>query len=97
MNNTSRPIITIEKELIEGLHFPEQEVLMVPALIAHRLSEAERAMKLGNNFNDKVKIMFEDSDGLKMVETTVWSFTDKRVILKRGMVIPLHRIHEIII
>jgi uncharacterized protein (UPF0248 family) len=54
-----------------------------------------RAMLLGNNHKHKVKIVFEDDECVKEVETTVWGFTDKRVLLKRGLVIPIHRIHEI--
>ena len=57
--------------------------------------DLERAMKLGNLEHNKIKIVFEDSEGLKQVETTVWGGTDKRVILKQAILIPIHRIHEI--
>lgn len=97
MNTTHESLVMIEKEEIENLHFPEQEVLLTPDLVDHRQYEAIRATKLGNSFKDKVKIVFEDSEGIKMVETTVWGITDKRLLLKRGIMIPIHRIHEIII
>ncbi len=29
-----------------------------------------------------------------MVETTIWGVTDKRVILKKGVVIPINRIYK---
>lgn len=44
-----------------------------------------------------MKVIFEDAEGIKMVETTVWGVTDKRLLLKRGIMIPLNRVHEIII
>ncbi|HTA84156.1 MAG TPA: hypothetical protein VK783_14525 [Bacteroidia bacterium] len=97
MNKTLDVIVSIEKEFIEKLNFPEQEVLLTPEEINHRQYEAQRAMKLGNYFQDKVKIIFEDSEGMKMVETTIWGVTDKRLLLKRGLMIPLHRIHDIVI
>ncbi len=97
MNKTLDTIVLVEKETIADMHFPEQEVLMGQDQINSRQYEAERAMKLGNYFKDKVKIIFEDSEGIKMVETTIWGVIDKRLLLKRGLVLPLYRVHEIII
>jgi hypothetical protein len=97
MNKTLESITVIEKEDIEKLHFPDEEVLLTIEDINHRQYEAERAMKLGNYFKDKVKIVFEDYDGIKMVDTTIWGITDKRLLLKRGLMIPIQRVHEIII
>ena len=97
MNMISDTIITIEKEALDTIHFPQQEVLLGDEKIALRVYDAKRAMKLGNLFNDKVKIVFEDAEGLKMVETSVWGMTDSYLIFKRGMTLPLNRIHEIII
>jgi hypothetical protein len=97
MNKTLDVITEIEKESIEKMSFPEPEVLLTQEQINHRQYEAQRAMKLGNYFKDKVKVIFEDTEGMKMVETTVWGVTDKRLLLKRGIMIPLNRVHEIII
>ncbi len=92
--NVSKPL-SIEKESIRGLKFPENDVLSAKDDIKIRNSHLERALKLGNLEHNKIKIVFEDSEGLKQVETTVWGVTDKRVILKHGVLIPIHRIHEI--
>ncbi|MDP1746653.1 MAG: hypothetical protein Q8L90_13840 [Bacteroidota bacterium] len=91
---TNRPL-SIEKENIHGLKFPANDVLTSSDEIKIRYSNLERALKLGNLEHNKIKIVFEDADGLKQVETTVWGVTDKRVILKNGVLIPIHRIHEI--
>lgn len=93
-NDTKTPTL-IEKENIRGLKFPDNEVLFSKDEIKIRNSDLERAMKLGNLEHNKIKIVFEDSEGVKQVETTVWGVTDKRVILKQGILIPIHRIHEI--
>jgi len=87
----------IEKEEIEGLSFPSEEVLKTQEEITTRDLQMQRAMLLGNNYKGKVKIIFEDGECVKQVETTVWGFTDKRVILKKGLLIPIHRIIEIVI
>lgn len=92
--NISKPL-AIEKENIRGLKFPDNEVLASKDAIRIRQSNLERALKLGNLEHNKIKIVFEDSEGIKLVETTVWGVTDKRVILKQGVLIPIHRIHEI--
>lgn len=86
---------TIEKELIGTLRFPASEVLVDPAKIKERDSDLERALSLGNLEHSKIKIYFEDEHSCKMVETTVWAVTDKRVILKQGVGIPINRIHSV--
>jgi hypothetical protein len=92
--NPGKPV-SIEKEKISGLKFPISDVLISKDEIKMRTANLERAMKLGNMEHNKMKIVFEDSDGMKQVETTVWGVTDKRIILKQGVVIPIHRIHDI--
>ena len=97
MMNTTNAIspTLIEKENISGLKFPDNEVLTSKDAIKIRMANLERALKLGNLEHNKIKIVFEDTDSLKQVETTVWGITDKRVILKQGVVIPIQRIHEV--
>ena len=85
----------IEKEKIEELKFPSTEVLITTDLINDRKKELEKALSLGNLEQHKIRIYFEDDTSKKVVETTVWGVTDKRVILKKGVVIPIHRVHSI--
>jgi hypothetical protein len=85
----------IEKEKIENLKFPTSEVLTDISMIRERKSDLDRALALGNLEHTKIKIFFEDEHSRKVVETTVWGVTDKRVILKQGVVIPIHRVHSI--
>lgn len=87
--------LSIEKESIRGLKFPDNEVLTSKDAIKIRQLNLDRALKLGNLEHNKIKIVFEDDQNVKQVETTVWGVTDKRVILKQGILIPIHRIHEI--
>ena len=94
VTNANKPI-SIEKENISGLKFPEDEVLLSKDDIKIRTMNLERALALGNLEHNKIKIVFEDAEGIKQVETTVWAVTDKRIILKQGVVIPIHRILDV--
>ena len=86
---------TIEKEQIESLKFPSVDVLTDVEKINERRAELDRALSLGNLEHTKIRIYFEDDASCKVVDTTVWGVTDKRVILKQGVVIPIHRVHSV--
>ena len=83
---------TVEKENISSLIFPSIEVLEDVSAIYQRKNDLNRALTLGNLEHSKIKIFFEDNFSKKMVETTVWAITDKSVVLKKGIRIPIHRI-----
>ena len=85
----------IDKEDIALLKFPKTDVLNDDQEIKTRLGEINRALALGNLEHSKIKIFFEDSESKKVVDTTVWAVTDKNVILKQGVMIPIHRIFKL--
>lgn len=85
----------IQKEQIPELTLPGKEVLTGERAINERSSKIRQAMRLGNSSKLKVKIVFEDNQSKKVVETTIWGMTDKRIILKKGIAIPIRRIHDI--
>ncbi|GEC72839.1 hypothetical protein SAMN05443543_10693 [Flavobacterium flevense] len=86
---------TIEKENITTLMFPKTDVLDDENEIKRRISEINRALALGNLEHSKIKIFFEDSESKKIVNTTVWAVTDKNVVLKQGVLIPINRIYKL--
>lgn len=90
-----KDIVLIEKEKISDLKFPSDEVLKTKEEIAQRRADLEKATTLGNAHRGKIKIIFEDSEGLKKVETTIWATTEKNIILKQGVTIPICRIHQV--
>lgn len=95
MADSGQHPIHVSKESIANLTFPPHDVLTSKEDLHHRLASLERATTLGNVEHNKIKIIFEDSESLKQVETTIWATTDKRIILKGGVVIPIQRIHEV--
>jgi hypothetical protein len=85
----------IDKEDIALLKFPQTDVLEDIDEIKARISEINRALSLGNLEHSKIKIFFEDIESKKVVDTTVWGVTDKNVMLKQGVMIPIHRIYKL--
>ncbi|CAN5276060.1 hypothetical protein BH09BAC1_BH09BAC1_12070 [soil metagenome] len=86
----------IEKENIQHLQFKNQEVLQDTGAQNGRERELHRAMLLGNGHKSKVKIIFESLTGRNMVQTTIWATTDKNVVLKGGLLIPICCILEVV-
>ena len=96
MAPTSTAMISpVQKEELSHLHFPGEEVLVNAEAAEQRRIMLEKAVVLGNTYKGKTKIVFEDSQGIKQIDTHIWGLTDKRVILKQGIVIPINRIHEV--
>ena len=87
--------LLIEKEEITTFKFPEGDVLVTEEERLEREARIKRGTRLGNSMKRKVKIIFEDVEGLKKVETTIWGFTDKNVILKKTTIIPIRCVHEV--
>ena len=88
-------IITIEKEDVEFLKFPDESVERTDAQISLLKYKLSRSMILGNIHKVKMKITFEDNEAIKEVHTTIWAVGDKNIILKKGVTIPIHRIVDI--
>jgi uncharacterized protein (UPF0248 family) len=87
-----RNVPLVEKETVKAMFFPREEVLKTVDSAKERRNLLERATVLSNLYHNKVKIVFEDRDGSKMVDTTIWATTDTAIMLKGGVVIPIHRI-----
>lgn len=90
----SAVVLPIEKEIIGSLKFPKDDVLQDVQQQKERLKKIERSMHLGNN-KIKVKVFFEDVEGKKVVETSIWGVTEKNIILKGTTIIPIRAISEI--
>ena len=85
----------IVKEDVSELNFPKDNVLIDVEEQKKLKSKINKALKLGNALKGKVKIIFEDDEGRKMVETTIWGVTDKNILLKKTTIVPIRRIHDI--
>lgn len=87
--------VAIPKEEVANLVFPHDAVQLSEEHRIRRDSKIQRAMQLGNNEHGKCRILFRDAEGLKVVETTVWSFDRDNIVLKYGLMIPVARVLDI--
>ncbi len=85
----------IPKEEVDHCEFPSEEVLQDATAIAERRKMLERATSMGNTEQTKFKIIFQDDETVKQVETTIWATGDRNISLKHGKTIPIHRIREV--
>lgn len=98
MNQNMNSPILIEKEQIPNLSFPKSDSKKKTTdeikLLNKKLKEYQI---LGNIHHSKVKIVFEDTEGLKEVRTTIWSADKDFIVLKKGIFIPLNHVISIAI
>lgn len=88
----SSEFVLVEKEEVVNFHFPKEDVLLSEDDRKVLKSQLERANTLGNVEHHKVKIYFEDSEGKKVVYTTIWGTTEHYILLKQNVFIPIQRI-----
>ena len=87
--------VLIEKEEVARLKFPKTDVLRSENDRKVLQTELERAIALGNLEHHKVKIYFEDDKKKRVVHTTIWAVTDKAIVLKQNVILPLNRIYKL--
>ncbi|MCB0478580.1 MAG: hypothetical protein KDC84_10475 [Crocinitomicaceae bacterium] len=82
----------IEKEIIASLSFKDTHAKnQDPDL----LKKLKNATSLGNLHRNKCRIIFQDSQGIKAVETTIWSTGKHYICLKGGMWLPIRNIFDV--
>jgi hypothetical protein len=85
----------VEKEFIPSIHFNANK----SNADLERRTELERqifkAMVMGNTYRKKSVITFRSEEGLKQVHTTVWAYTQRNLVLKSGIMVPLDSIEQI--
>lgn len=82
----------IQKEQIPRLNFKKNIQIEQDKKLKEKLYEA---MRLGNTFRGKTRIIFQDDEGLKQVETTVWATGASYIALKGGVWLPINRIVDV--
>lgn len=94
-NSTTSTATLIPKEQVASLRFPSGEVLKTKEERLALYEKLKQATVLGNIDHSKIRVVFEDDQGRKMIETTIWATGEKNIVLKHGMTIPIHRIVEL--
>ena len=87
-----KPVI-VDKEAIPLLRFNNKTHVKQDKGLMSKLVEATT---LGNLHHGKVAIIFEDDEGVKQVETTIWCTGGDYICLKVGVWLPISRIHKVV-
>jgi hypothetical protein len=82
----------IKKEIISTLPFHMHKTIQQDPRLMKQIKDATR---LGNVYRGKVTIYFEDDEGLKCVNRTIWAYGAKFICLKGGVWLSINRIVEI--
>jgi len=86
----------MEAELIEKEEVSQYHLIKAEGDNKHITKEKlERALRLGNEFKGKTQITFMTDQGLKRIETTIWSVTDEFIQIKGGVALPLYSLVNI--
>ncbi len=85
----------VGKEEIENMKFPQQGIIRKKEELEALTRKLNEAMTLGNVHHSKIKIIFHDSEGLKVVETTIWVAGEDYITLKKGVSIPIRNIVDV--
>lgn len=81
---------------VANIQFKKEDVLTSIQEKKERLKTLIAAMKLGNNHKQKVRIHFMNiNDQLMEIKAKVWSVTEKYVILRNSIAIPISSIREV--
>lgn len=87
--------VLILKEDIPTLRFPKEPLVRSKdeqSLLRKKLRDS---MILGNIHHQKIRIVFQDDEGIKEVRTTIWAADERFIVLKKGVSIPVDRVVEI--
>ena len=83
-------VVRVHRSKIFELPFSTKDMLEEEGDRVIRRTQLEKAMKLGNDYRQAVKIQFQTSDGVVgETDATVWSLTEGKVELKGGKIIPI--------
>ncbi|MFK7755807.1 MAG: hypothetical protein AB8B53_02620 [Flavobacteriales bacterium] len=85
----------INAQELNTLSFPKKELVTTLVSKFQISSLLQTASIIGCRYQDKVKITFSDSEGLKTVEATVWEAGLDKIELKEGYTIPTNRIIKV--
>ena len=86
----------IDKSSLYKVSFAKNDVLAAKMDKSHRIHKLKRGLALGNLEKQAVQIKMKDVNG-QLYETiaTIWAVTEKFIILKSGIAIPIQSIVDV--
>ena len=87
----------IEQTELLKVIFKNEDTMYIQEQVKSRDQKLYMAMLMGNNYYDNVRIQFNTEDGEREIVSRIWARTDKFVVLKGGMFIPIGAVIDIIL
>jgi hypothetical protein len=87
----------IEQTELLKVIFKNEDTMYIQEQVKSRDQKLYMAMLMGNNYHDNVRILFNTEDGEREIVSRIWARTDKFVVLKGGMFIPIGAVIDIIL
>ena len=85
----------INQEELLKVVFKKGGQMYIQESIKSRDQKLYMAMLMGNNHYENVRILFNTEDGEKELVSRIWARTDKYIVLKGGMFIPIGSVIDI--
>jgi hypothetical protein len=85
----------IEKQDLLKVIFKNENTMYIQEQVKSRDQKLYMAMLMGNHNYDNVRIVFNTEDGERELVSRIWARTDKFVVLKGGMFIPIGAVVDI--
>jgi len=87
----------IEQQDLLKVTFKNDKTMYIQEAVKTKNQKLYMAMLMGNHYYDNVRILFNTEDGEREIVTRIWARTDKFVVLKGGMFIPIGSVIDIIL
>ena len=89
-------LLTPDHSHVSSIKFKKEDALTSAPEKRERMNKLFTAMKLGNNHKQKVRIHFMNvNDQILEIKAKVWSVTEKYVILRNSIAIPISSIRDV--
>ena len=95
--NQINHIKIIDKNEVANLIWPKESLHNNEDEKMDLLIKLKVALILGNMERIKCRIVFMDSIGIKVIETTIWAVCEKNILIKAGLWVPIRRVVDVII
>jgi hypothetical protein len=87
----------LQQEQLLTVAFKNDNNLYVQEQIKMKDQKLYMAMLMGNNYYNNVRIIFNTEEGESEIISRVWARTDKFIVLRGGVFIPINSVIDIIL
>ena len=87
----------IEQSDLLQVAFKNDKTRSIQESVKAKNQKVYMAMLMGNRNSDNVRILFNTEEGEREVVSRIWACTDKSLVLKGGVFIPIGAVIDIIL